>query len=103
MNELLRRKAIVLWRWYAGVLLTIIAAMSSIGVKLLIQLNNKVEYSYKANVQQEMTNEHLNDKIETLNVMLKDVDTDQAVISERLYSIEAMVKYQRPQTFLNQN
>lgn len=91
MTEKLNKLAI--YRWYVGIMVSIMTAMIGIGVYFAKQINDKVEYSFKANVEQQIKNEEFKNNAAKYEEAILIIDSRMDKISERFYSLEAIVKY----------
>lgn len=84
-------------------------ALLSVCVYFLVRINNKIDYTYDMVVIQKEINLNVQEKFnrhsqehEKINHEIKVLDTRQDIVSERLYSLEALEKY-RPVPILNKN
>lgn len=75
-------------------------ALLSVCVYFLIRINNKIDYTYDMVVIQKEINLNVQEKFnkvhsehDELNHAIQVLDTRQDIISERLYSLEAIQKY----------
>lgn len=93
MTEKLKEHAVTYYRWYCSILLTLIAGMTGVGVYFAKMINDKIEYSYKATVEQRLINEERKDHDIKQDEIISINDKRMDILSERFYSIEAIVKY----------
>lgn len=93
MSPKQEEKFVLTWRVVCLGLLTITTTAVSFGVYFLVKLNDKIDYSYRANVMQEFKNDEIEREIKELESKDEVIDTRQDIISERLYSLEAIIKY----------
>ena len=107
--EFFKKYATSLWHWLVAVGVLFVSITSSILVYMGKEILDKIEYSYDANKNQEHTNRAIIKEIEALKRMDSDImdkdeklDSENDKLSERLYMVEAIVKYTRPNT-IHQN
>jgi hypothetical protein len=93
MSPQQEEKFVLTWRVVCLFLLTITSTAVSFGVYFLVKLNDKIDYSYRANVMQEFKNDEIEGEIMEMKKKDIELDTRQDIVSERLYTVEALVKY----------
>lgn len=81
MTKKLLEKGDIVWK-------TVAMALLSVCVYFLIQINDKVDYSYKFNVEQNMINQSTNSRIITLEAQADRLGLNLAELRERLYTIQ---------------
>lgn len=110
MTPKTKERFVLTWRIVTIALLSFSSIMVSVAVWFLVQIYSQIQHSYKAVVAQEQINKYESEhrvntmvRMDKFEARLTEQENAEDKISERLYSVEAIVKYQRPQTFLNQN
>lgn len=78
-------------------------AMLSVVIWFLVQINNKIDYSYKANVEQQEINKGIDEKMKDLKIGQATLSTRQDFLSERLYTVEAKLKFKIDEKDSHQN
>ncbi len=71
----------------------IVTSLLSVCVYFLVRLNDKIDYSYKANVEQMEINKSVKESLEKYETAIMVNDARMDKISERFYSLEAIIKY----------
>lgn len=95
-------------RWYLSIMATISSALLGLVLYFVVKLTDKIDYSYKFNVVQEQINVAVQNDFNMIDERFKEInhditkqDTRQDIISERLYSVEALLRYKPQQTSIN--
>lgn len=81
MSPKLKENVEITWRVVALGLL-------SVCVYFLVKINDKVDYSYKANVEQAVTNQSVSGRIITLEAQVDRLGVTVADLRERQYKLE---------------
>ena len=81
MTKRLIEKGDLVWK-------TVAMGLLSICVYFLIQINDKVDYSYKFNVEQNMINQSTESRIITLEAQADRLGLNLAELREKFYTIQ---------------